>query len=291
MTYRVAGIGEVLWDRFSDGDRLGGASANFAFHAGQLGAHARIVSRLGRDADGDRLASLLEQRGLSGEYLQWDDTHPTGIVRVKLDHGQPSYLIESPAAWDHLELIARLRAFAGELDALCFGTLAQRHAVSRRSIQEFVLLCPEKTLRLFDLNLRQSFFTREQLEFGLSHATALKLNDEELARLPGLLGWSTPPEDTIHAIFQKYPPQWIAVTRGADGCEIHTRERMVRSRPPTITCVDAVGAGDAFSAALVIGLLANEPLEEVGAQANRIGAYVASQAGAMPRLPGEYRQR
>jgi fructokinase len=287
MTRRVAGIGEVLWDRFPDGDRLGGAPANFTFHAGQLGATARIVSRIGRDADGDRLAGLLEKRGLSGEFLQRDAAYPTGLVRVKLQDGQPSYVIESPAAWDFIELTDDLKKLAAGLDAVCFGTLAQRHPVSRRTIQDFIRLCPRTTLRLFDINFRQNFFTPETIEFGLAQATALKLNGDELVQLAGLFGWPAQTEAALAEIFQRHPVKVIALTHGADGCEIRTRERTVRAKTPKITCVDAVGAGDAFSAALVTGLLANEPLEKIAEQANRVGAYVASQAGAMPELPPE----
>jgi fructokinase len=287
MTRRVAGIGEVLWDRFPDGDRLGGAPANFAFHAGQLGAAAQIVSRIGRDADGDRLAGLLEKRGLPVESLQRDSAHPTGLVRVELRDGQPSYVIESPAAWDFLELTDDLKKLAASLDAVCFGTLAQRHSVSRRTIQDFIRLCPSESLRLFDLNFRQNFFTPETIEFGLWHATALKLNGEELVQLARLAGWPAETEAALGEIFRRYPVKLIALTHGADGCEIRTRGQKVRAQTPKITCVDAVGAGDAFAAALVTGLLADQPLEKIAEQANRVGAYVASQAGGMPELPPE----
>jgi fructokinase len=287
MTYRVAGLGEVLWDRFPDGDRLGGAPANFAFHAGQLGATARIVSRIGRDADGDRLAESLAQRKLATDFIQRDAAHPTGLVRVEIKAGQPAYVIENPSAWDYLELTDELKGLAATLDAVCFGTLAQRNPVSQRTIQEFVRLCPPKTLRLFDINLRQAFFTRKTIEFGLAHATGLKLNDEELARIAGLFGWPSSSRKTTARILKLFPLEWIAVTFGAEGCEIHTRKKTVRSTAPKITCADAVGAGDAFSAALVTGLLANQPLEKIADHANRVGAYVASRPGAMPPLPRE----
>lgn len=290
MTYHVAGIGEILWDRFPDGDRLGGAPANFAFHAGQLGATSRIISRIGRDADGDRLAGLLEERDLSGDYLQRDPVYPTGIVRVELNQGQPSYVIESPVAWDYLELTDELKSFASRLDAICFGTLAQRNAASRGTIQEIIRLTSPNTLRVFDINLRQDFYTREIVEFGLSQASVVKCNDEEVSRLAELCGWQRRTEVVVSEIFKNYPVQWIAITKGAEGCEIHARDKMVRAVAPTVNCVDAVGAGDAFSAALVMGLLANRPLDEIACHANRVGAYVASQPGAMPRLPLEYQQ-
>lgn len=287
MSFRVAGIGELLWDRFPDGDRLGGAPANFAFHAGQLGATSRIVSRLGRDIDGDRLAAVLDQQNLATDFIQRDASHPTGLVRVAIKEGQPTYVIENPSAWDFIELTDELKTLALTLDAVCFGTLAQRNPVSQRTIQEFVRLCPPKTLRLFDINLRQNFFTRETIEFGLSQATTLKLNGEELERLAALFGWPSPGAETVARIFKLFPLEWIAVTLGADGCEIHTHDKTVRSKAPPVTCVDAVGAGDAFSAALVTGLLNRLPLEKIANHANRVGAYVASQHGAMPPLPRE----
>ncbi len=289
MTYRVAGIGEVLWDCFSHGERLGGAPANFAFHASQLGAGAHLVSRIGLDSEGYRLVEQLTQHGQSLEFLQRDPVYPTGHVRVELKEGQPSYVIQSPAAWDYLELTDGLKNLAPTLDAVCFGTLAQRHPISRRAIQEFLQLCPEKTLRLFDINLRQDFFSREILEFGLSHATVLKLSGEELERLAGLFDWSWRGDEALEEIFRCYPVKCIALTHGAEGSEIRTRKESVRSKAPKVDCVDAVGAGDAFSAALVTGLLANHSLQSIADSANRIGAYVASQPGAMPLLPQEYK--
>jgi fructokinase len=285
---RVAGLGEILWDHFPDGDRLGGAPANFAFHAAQLGANTQIISRIGNDPDGGRLAGLLRSRGLSDIFIQRTDIHATGIVRVEINAGQPTYVIEQPAAWDFIEMSDELRTLASELDALCFGTLAQRNPVSRQTIQQFIRLLPKTTTRLFDINLRQSFYSPEVIEFGLSHATLLKLNDEELVLLSRLFKWGSP-ENALKEIFARYPIELIAVTLGEKGCELVTREGKVRAAAPKIKCVDAVGAGDAFSAALVMGLLADLPLENVAEKANRTGAYVASQPGAMAPLPPEYR--
>ena len=285
MMRRVIGIGEVLWDRFPDGDRLGGAPANFAFHAGQLGATTRIVSRIGSDDDGNRLADELQKHGLPTEFLQRDATYPTGLVRVELAHGQPNYVIEKPAAWDFLELTQDLKNLAADVDAISFGTLAQRDPVSQRTIQDFVRLCPKKSLRLFDINLRQSYFTRETIEFGFTHATTLKLNGDELERLSLPFKLPSQPEAAAQELFRRYPLELIALTLGEEGCVLYTRECSIQSKAPRIKCVDTVGAGDAFSAALVTGLLAGEPLEEIAYQANHVGAYVASQPGAMPLLP------
>ena len=287
MSYRVAGIGEVLWDRFPDGDRLGGAPSNFAFHSAQLGAEGHIVSRVGRDPDGLRILKTLTDHGLAVDLIQQDAAHRTGLVRVKITLGQPSYVIEHPSAWDHLELTPPLKEVAKNLDAVCFGTLAQRNEVSRKTIQKFIQLCPQKTLRLFDINLRQDYFTREIIEFGLTHATVLKLNDDELERIGRILEWSAPAEETVAQLFKLFPLTVIAVTHAAEGCTLHSRSQSVRARAPKVTCVDAVGAGDAFSAALVCGLLHQQPLEKIAEHANRVGAYVAGKPGAMPPLPPE----
>jgi fructokinase len=274
-----------LWDRFPDGDRLGGAPANFTFHAAQLGADARMISRIGSDPDGDRLASLLAERRLTLDFLQRDPQHRTGLVRVELAHGQPTYTIEEPAAWDFLELTPELVTLAGHLDAVCFGTLAQRDPVSRRTIQKFVELCPKTTLRLFDINLRQQFYSAGVIEFGLTHASAIKLNGDELRELASLFNWPAETEAAIAKIFERYPVEVIALTLGAEGCEIYTRKNKVHAAARKITCVDAVGAGDAFAAAFATGLLAHKPLDEIADRANRVGGYVASQAGGMPPLP------
>jgi fructokinase len=287
VSFRIAGIGELLWDRFPDGDRLGGAPANFAFHAGQLGAQSRIISRVGQDPDGDRLIESLLSQGLATDLIQRDESHPTGTVRVSLKEGQPSYTIESPVAWDFIELTDPMKALAVTLDAVFFGTLAQRNPSSEKTIQNFIRLCPREGVRLFDINLRQSFYTRESIEFGLSQATVLKLNGEELQKIAILFDWPRQEAETLTRLFKHFPLNYIAVTLGADGCEIYSREEKVRSLAPKVACVDAVGAGDAFSAALVVGLLRKQSLQSVADQANCVGAFVASQRGAMPLLPSE----
>jgi len=283
----VVGIGEVLWDRFPDADRLGGAPANFAFHAAQLGADSRIVSRIGCDADGDRLSKQLEGRNLSLEHLQRDSIHPTGTVLVQLREGQPTYTINDPAAWDYIQLTEDLRHLASRADAVCFGTLSQRNPGSRQTVQEFIRLCPPRAVRLFDINLRQAFYTRDIIESGLRLATILKLNADELLEIARIFEWEARTEVVMRELFHRFPLTLIAVTRGAAGCELHTRAEAIQSPAPEVACIDAVGAGDAFSAALVIGLLRNDSLQEIADQANRIGSYVAGQPGAMPELPRE----
>ncbi len=284
----VIGIGEVLWDRFPDGDRLGGAPANVAFHAAQLGACGIPVSRIGQDVDGDRLAAALNFHGLPLKAIQRDSLHPTGIVRVTLDRGQPSYAIEEEAAWDALEFSPELERLAASADAVCFGTLAQRSSASRQTIQRFVSGTAPGTLLLFDINLRQAFYDRSSVEFGLLHATGLKLNDDELRAVATLFGWSFSTEAVCARLFASFPLKWIALTHGAEGCELRFPTGTIHSAAPQVECIDAVGAGDAFSAALIVSLLEGRSPQEAADRANRIGAYIATQSGAMPILPPDF---
>jgi len=282
---RVIGLGEVLWDRFPDGDRLGGAPANFAFHAGQLGAAARVVSRVGHDADGARLLKTLRHEGINTDYLQDDPGHATGTVRVQLNAGQPAYEISAPVAWDFLAWTPKLEQLAATVEAVSFGTLAQRHETSRATIQKFVQHTPKSAVRLFDINLRQKFYSREVIEFGLLNATVLKLNGEELAAIGAIFEWTGEPPALIDRLLKIFPLKGIAVTLGERGCHLYYGTEQVHSTAPKIDFKDAVGAGDAFAAALVMGLLRQDRLQAIADHANEIGAYVASQWGATPRLP------
>jgi fructokinase len=282
----VVGLGEVLWDRFPDGDRLGGAPANFAFHAGQLGARAKLVSRVGLDSDGDRLLVALAEERVDRKFLQKDAQHQTGLVRVKFTDGQPIYDIVRPVAWDFLNWTAEIAALAKAADAVAFGTLAQRNEKSRATIQRFIHAVPLEAFRLFDVNLRQHFYNRGVIEFGLDNATLLKLNGDELTVLAEMFHWGGAHEEqVIELLLKNHALKGVAVTHGENGCHLYYDGEMVRSAAPKTEVRDTVGAGDAFSAALVMGLLRNEPLQVVADRANEIGAYVASQAGGMPRLP------
>ena len=281
----VIGLGEVLWDRFPDGDRLGGAPANFAFHAGQLGAASRVVSRIGRDADGTRMLEALRGEGVDTGDLQIDPDHATGTVQVELKQGQPTYEIVAPVAWDFLAWTSGLEQLAATVDAVSFGTLAQRNEVSRATIQKFIQQTPKSAIRLFDINLRQQFYSREVIEFGLINSTILKLNGEELVTIGELFDWTGEPPALIDRLLKIFPLRGIAVTLGERGCHLYYGSEQVHSTAPKIEVKDAVGAGDAFAAALVTGLLRGEALQAVADRANEIGAYVASQFGATPRLP------
>ena len=283
----VVGIGEVLWDKFPDGNRLGGAPANFAYHAGQLGARAKLVSRVGLDSDGDLLLQALKETGVDRRDLQKDAEHATGEVRVILDGGQEAtYEIVKNAAWDFLAWNDELAAIATMTQAMSYGSLAQRNDRSRITIQRFVRAAPTEALRLFDINIRQKFYNRDIVEFGLDHATVLKANRAELEVVAQMFHWGGAHEEQIVALLMKnHPIRYIAVTHGSEGCHLYHGTDVVKSPAPMVTVVDTVGSGDAFGAALVMVLLRGEPLQKIADRANAVGAYVASQPGGMPKLP------
>ena len=280
------GIGEILWDRFPTGDRLGGAPANFAYHAAQLGAESHVVSRIGDDPDGEAITRRLSGRT---DYLQHDFEHPTGVVHVELDKGEPTYDIVDPAAWDFLVMTDSLRALAARVDAVCFGTLAQRHHGTRGTIREFVGACSPHALCLFDLNLRAPFHTPEVIESGLELANVLKLNEGELREIAALCGFAD--TEAVPRLMERYPRlKLVAVTLGEKGSALYVPgHEPIRSTPPPVEFCDAVGAGDSFAATLVTGLLAGHPVDRIADLANRVAAFVASQSGATPLLPDNLR--
>ncbi len=214
----VAGIGELLWDVFSDHKRLGGAPANFAYHCRQLGAKAYPVSCVGKDPLGRAILDELRSMDADASHVLESDTFPTGTVQVTLnDKGKPSYQIFENVAWDHIPFTSELKALAETLDAVCFGSLSQRSPVSRETIHSFLRHMPEKALKIFDVNLRQSYFSKEQVEDSLGLASALKLSDEEL---PVLAGYFDLPGDVmaqLNGLRERFDLELVAYTRGPDG--------------------------------------------------------------------------
>ncbi len=279
----VIGIGEVLWDMLPAGRQIGGAPANFAFHARQLGAEAVIVSAVGDDRLGRELREQLARRGIDTEFIATLPNRSTGTVSVRLDpQGVPEYTIHVGVAWDELEASDDLEGLAMTADAVCFGTLAQRMPVSRKTIQWFLSETRDRCLRVFDINLRQRFYDASVVDHGLRVARVLKLNDQELPVVRELLQLPQEEDDAITALMEMYDLKAVALTRGAGGSSLVWREG--RSDLPAMATkvVDTVGAGDAFTAALVMGMLAGEPLEAVHEHAARIAAEVCAQPGAMP---------
>jgi len=284
--FTVAGIGELLWDVFPEHKRLGGAPANFAFHCYQLGAKAYPVSCVGADELGRRIRDELREIGVDASYVLESDTFPTGTVQVTLnDKGKPSYQIFENVAWDHIPFTRGLEALAAKLDAVCFGSLSQRSAVSRETIRSFVRHMPPEALKIFDVNLRQSFFSKEQVEGSLQLATILKVSDEELPVLAGYFGLRGDVMVQLNGLRERFDLKLVAYTRGPDGSLLVGSGEVDDAPGEEGLAVDSVGAGDSFTASLCMSVLKGWPLNKVNVFANRVAAFVCSRKGATPTLP------
>jgi len=288
--FKVVGIGELLWDLLPSGRQLGGAPANFAYHARTLGTDARPISRVGRDELGRELLDRLETLGLPRDAIELDPTAPTGTVTVQVGaDGQPQYVIHENVAWDALRGEAPARRAVAEADAVCFGSLAQRSEPSRSTIRSLVASTPPTALRIFDVNLRQHYFSRDVIDDSLRLANVLKVNDTELPRLAELFQLTGNPRDQIAALATRYSLRLVAYTRGAAGSLLYADGQWSDHPGVSTQVVDTVGAGDSFTAAMTLGLLAGWGLDHVNEQANRVAAYVCSCAGGTPPLPAELR--
>ena len=276
----------MLWDLFPSGRRLGGAPVNFAYHCRQLGAKAYAVSRVGSDELGREIQKKLKMLNVERETLQVDSTHPTGTVKVTLDEaGHPSYEICERVAWDYIEMTPELKSLAGGLNAACFGSLAQRNDVSRKTIVAFLEMMPGSSLRIFDVNLRQAYYSKAVVEASLRAANVLKLSDEELPVLSGMFGFAGPDDDQLHAFIERFGLKLVALTCGARGSLLVSRDARDECPAPATKVVDTVGAGDSFTAALCMGMLKGHSLAQINDHANRVASFVCSQSGATPVLP------
>jgi fructokinase len=284
----VIGIGELLWDLLPDGRQMGGAPANFAFHARALGVSSAIVSAVGDDRSGQEILEELGRRGLERSGIAVVSGAPTGTVTVALDAGGiPRYTIHEGVAWDAIPWSAGLGELAARADAVCFGSLAQRSPASRAAIGAFLDATRPDCLRVLDLNLRQSYFSRETVHSLLERASVLKLNDDELATVAGLLSFPGPESRALSALLEAYPLALIALTKGPWGSRLFGPGVDISHPGQPVETADTVGAGDAFTAALVAGMLRRKSWEEIGDRANRIAGYVCSRKGAWPDLPAE----
>jgi fructokinase len=290
-TPRVIGLGEILWDVFGTQRRPGGAPANVAYHAGQMGAHSVVCSRVGVDPLGDELIALLSARSLTCDAVQRDPAHPTSTVTVELDHAEhPSYTIHEQVAWDFLAFTEDWSQRLAAADFVCFGTLAQRHAVARETIGR-CLEAARRALLVYDINLRAPFYERSTIEASLAHANVVKLNEDEANLIGDMLEAPVKePVDVARWLLDAKGCELVCITRGKDGCQLVSEDMVATIPGEPVQVVDAVGAGDAFTAGLIMGLARGWPLDQVGAFANRVGGLVASRSGAMPELRDEYAQ-
>lgn len=291
----IVGLGEALFDCFPDQDIMGGAPLNLAVHADQIlkahGGRAIVATSVGEDPLGQRILDELRERNMDVSHVQVDREHPTGTVRVTVDrNGNASYVFADDVAWDHLEWTPHWRELASSCDAVCFGTLAQRSAESRRSIEQFLEHAPQ-ALRLFDVNLRLNFYTPKVIKRSLMLASAVKLNDGELPIVAQAIDVGGEDVDSqTQQIIERFDLDWLALTRGELGTILYTdRSKYVgqQFQFPPVKNADTVGAGDACGAGLVVGCLLCWPPQQIVDLANRLGAYLASQPGATPVLPRE----
>ena len=292
MPFRIVGIGEVLWDLLPSGPQLGGAPANFVYHASALGARASLVTRVGKDDRGTSILERFAEAGIALDTMQVDEAAPTGTVTVAVSGaGIPEYVIHEDVAWDRLVVTAAALEAAQRADAVCFGSLAQRAPVARRSVQVLVGASPPAALRVFDVNLRQQYFSRDVIAQSLGLATVLKLNEGELPILAEMFGVAGPTSHQVERLAETFGLVLVALTRGAAGSLLfQAGEWSERPALPTHV-VDTVGAGDAFAAALVLGMLSKMPLPSISTLADEVARHVCSCAGATPELPTELTDR
>lgn len=284
--FKIAGIGEILWDLLPGGKQLGGAPANFAYHAQSLGASSYPISAVGDDSLGKEIVDQLNDINLETKYIEVSYIHPTGTVEVKLDEsGKPEFTIHKDVAWDYISFQPQINDLAGNLDALCFGSLAQRSEISRESIRKMIEATPEDCLRIYDINLRQNYYNAELITDSLKQANCFKLNEDEFPIVTNMFSLTGSEEEILDELLSRFELKIIALTKGGEGSVLHTSDESSYLNSTKVNVVDTVGAGDAFTAALGMGLLKDLPLKTIHEQATKLSAYVCTQNGATPVLP------
>lgn len=289
----VVGIGEALWDILPEGKKLGGAPANFAYHVSQFGLESMVVSAVGNDKLGYEMLDNLSEKKLN--MLIEEAQYPTGTVQVELDNeGIPCYDIKENVAWDNIPFTDKLKFIAEKTTAVCFGSLAQRNVVSRETINAFLSLIPNKKgiYKIFDINLRQGFYTKDILCRSMEQCNILKINDEELVTVSRLFGYpGIDLQDKCWILLAKYNLEMLILTCGVNGSYVFTPGNVSFVETPKVEVADTVGAGDSFTAAFIAALLMKKSVREAHQFAVNVSAFVCTQNGAMPQLPENYISR
>ena len=289
MKKTVVGMGEALFDCLPEGKKIGGAPANFAYHALQQGFNSRVVSAIGNDEDGDELLRIFAANNLQGIIERVP--YPTGTVQVTLDAaGVPQYDIKQGVAWDNIPWTPALETLSKQADAVCFGSLAQRSETSRGTILRFLDAMPDDDnhLKIFDINLRQQFYSEEVLVESLKRCNVLKINDEELEIVSKMFDFADIDfKDKCWLILGKYNLKMLILTCGTDGSYVFAQGKVSYQPTPKVTVADTVGAGDSFTGSFTAAILAGKPIPEAHELAVKVSAYVCTQSGAMPVIPAE----
>ncbi len=284
MKKRVVGLGEVLWDVLPERTCLGGAPANFAYVTTLMGDRGIVASRVGEDSQGLDALRRMEELGLDIEQVQTDPQRPTGTVKVELDDkGQARFEIANPVAWDFLEWTQDWQHLAESADAVCFGSLAQRSDESRATIRRFIKSTTRGAVKVFDVNLRQSYYSQEILSESMKLANIVKLNDEELPKVLSLANLSHKDEQSsAQRLLDAFELKLVCITRGGRGSLLVRPGESSEHPGFQVRVADTVGSGDAFTAGLVHEYLHGASLTLMNEVANLVGAWVASEVGAMP---------
>ena len=289
----VVGMGEALWDVLPEGKKIGGAPANFAYHVSQFGLNSRVVSAVGEDKLGMEILENFREKQLNA--MIETVPYPTGTVQVELDaEGIPCYDIKEGVAWDNIPYTPALQGLAKQTKAICFGSLGQRSIVSRDTINRFLDDMPdtEDTLKIFDINLRQGFYTKEILCNSFKKCNILKINDEELVTVSRMFGYpGIDLQDKCWILLAKYNLKMLILTCGVNGSYVFTPGNVSFAETPKVTVADTVGAGDSFTAAFVSSILKGKPVNEAHKLAVEVSAYVCTQNGAMPVSPAYLKEK
>lgn len=289
MENLVIGMGEALWDVLPEGKKMGGAPANFAYHVSQFGLPSMAVSAVGRDALGDELLEAFDSHHL--EYNIERVYFPTGTVQVEIDKdGVPNYDIRQNVAWDNIPFTPALENIAKKTRAVCLGSLAQRSEVSRQTINRFLSLIPDDDdhLKIFDINLRQNFYTKETVVDSMNACNILKINDEELVAISRMMEWpGINLKDKCWILLGRFNLKMLILTCGVNGSYIFTPGHVSYQDTPKVDVKDTVGAGDSFTASFVSCILKGMSVPKAHERAVRVSAFVCTQNGPMPTLPKE----
>ncbi len=285
----IVGMGEALWDVLPEGKKIGGAPANFAYHVSQFGFNSRVVSAVGDDKLGNEILENFSEKNLN--FLIEKVPYPTGTVQVELDdEGIPCYDIKEGVAWDNIPFTPALEELAKQTRAVCFGSLAQRSVVSRETINKFLDAMPDDNgqLRIFDINLRQNFYTKEILCNSMERCNILKINDEELVTVSRMFGYpGIDLQDKCWILLAKYNLKMLILTCGVNGSYVFTPGEISFVETPKVEVADTVGAGDSFTATFVAAILKGKKVSDAHKLAVEASAYVCTQNGAMPIFPLE----